>query len=41
MSTWMEVVIDYELLKGRQDEVVIKELSIAAKNIHTLYFRSP
>ena len=38
----MEVVINYEYLKGKQDEVVIKENSIAAKNVlHTLHFRSP
>ena len=38
----MEVVIDYESLKGSQGEVVIKELSLAAKNVvHTLHFQSP
>jgi hypothetical protein len=38
----MEVVIDYEFLKGKQGEVVKKELSIAAKNIlHTIHFLSP
>jgi len=38
----MEVVIDYEFLKGSQDEVVIKELSLAAKNVaYTLHFQSP
>ena len=32
----MEVVIDYEFLKGREDEVIVKELAISANNvIHT------
>jgi len=40
--TKMEVVIDYEFLRGNQDEVVVKELSLAAKNvIHTFHFQSP
>lgn len=33
----MEVVIDYDFLKGSQDEVVIKEISIAAKNVLRRY----
>ena len=38
----MEVVVDYEFLKGTQNEVIVKELSIAAKNVlHTFHFRSP
>ena len=38
----MEVVIDYEFLRGNQDEVIVKELSLAAKNIiHTFHFQSP
>ena len=38
----MEVVIDYEFLRGNQDEVIVKELSLTAKNvIHTLHFQSP
>ena len=38
----MEVVIDYEFLKGSQDKVVIKELSLAAENVvHSLHFQSP
>jgi hypothetical protein len=37
-----EVVIDFEYLKGRQDEIVVKELSIAAKDvIQTFHFQSP
>ena len=37
----MELVIDYEFLKGSQNMVVIKEISIAAKIVlHTLHFRS-
>jgi len=37
----MEVVIDYEFLRGNQDEVIVKELSLAAKNvIHTFHFQS-
>ena len=37
----MEVVIDYEFLKGSQDEVVIKELSVAdEKVVHLLHFQS-
>ena len=41
MLTGMEVVIDYEFVNGSQDEVVIKELSLAAKNVvHTLHFQS-
>jgi len=38
----MEEVIDYEFLRGNQDEVIVKELSLAAKNvIHTFNFQSP
>jgi hypothetical protein len=38
----MEVVIECEFLKGKQGQVVIKELSLAAKVIlHTIHFRSP
>jgi hypothetical protein len=38
----MEAVVDYEFLKGRQNEVIVKEVSIAAKNVfHIFYFRSP
>ena len=33
MSTIMEVVIDFEYLKGRQDEMVVKELSVASENV--------
>jgi len=29
----MEVVIDFEYLRGRQDEIVVKELSLAARNV--------
>jgi len=38
----MEAVVDYEFLKGRQNEVIVKEFSIAAKNFHhTFHFRRP
>ena len=38
----MEVVTDYEFLKGSQDEKIIKDLSLTADNvIHTLHFQSP
>jgi hypothetical protein len=38
----MEAVVDYEFLKGSQNEVIVQELSIAAKNVlHTFHFRSP
>jgi len=38
----MEAVVDYEFLKGCQNEVIVKELSIAAKIVlNTFHFRSP
>jgi len=38
----MEAVIDFEFLKGRQNEIVVKELSVAAKNLQDSFrFRSP
>ena len=38
----MEVVIHYEFLNGNQDEIIIKELSLAAKNVfHTFHVQSP
>ena len=38
----MEVVIDYETLKGLNDEPVVKELSLAADNVtETFHFASP
>jgi hypothetical protein len=37
-----EVVIDFEYLKGRRDEIIVNELSIAAKDvIQTFHFQSP
>jgi len=37
----MEAVIDFEFLKGRQNEIVVKELSVAAKNLQDSFrFRS-
>jgi len=37
----MEAVVDYECSKGSQNEVIVQELSIAAKNLlHTFHFRS-
>ena len=29
----MEVVIDFEFLRGRQNEIVVKELSVADANV--------
>jgi hypothetical protein len=38
----MEVVIDYEFLKGQNDEIVIKEVGLAADNVvQTSHFKSP
>ena len=37
LSAWMEVVIDYEFLEGRQGEGVIKDLSIAAQEVLQRY----
>jgi len=38
----MEVVIDFEFLRGRQNEIVVKELSVAASNVsETFRFKSP
>ena len=35
-------VIDYEVLRGRQNEEVVKEVSVAAENVvETFYFKSP
>jgi len=37
----MEVVIDYEYLKGANCKTVVKELSVAAKDVlHTFHFRN-
>jgi hypothetical protein len=42
MTTGMEVVIDYETLKGLHDEPVVKEISLAADNFaETFSFASP
>jgi hypothetical protein len=38
----MEVVIDFETLKGHREETVVKELSLAADGvIQTWHFKSP
>jgi hypothetical protein len=38
----MEVVIDYESLKGHRDDTVVKEISLAADGvIQTRHFKSP
>ena len=38
----MEVVFDYEYLRGAQEEIVIKELSVAAKDVlQAVHFRNP
>jgi len=35
-------VIDYEVLRGRQNEEVVKEMSVAAENIiEAFHFKSP
>ena len=35
-------VIDYEVLRGRQNEEFVKEVSVAAENvIETFHFKSP
>ena len=35
-------VIDYEVLRGRQNEEVVKEVSVAAENVtETFNFKSP
>jgi hypothetical protein len=37
-----EVVIDFAYLRGRQEEIIVKELSIAAEDvIQTFHFQSP
>jgi len=37
-----EVVIAYEFLRGRQNETVVKELSVASANaFETFHFKSP
>ena len=33
LSTDMEVVIDFEFLRGRTNEIIVKELSTAAANV--------
>jgi hypothetical protein len=38
----MEVEIDYEILPGANNEPIVKELSIATKDVvETFHFRSP
>ena len=38
----IEIVINFEFLRGRQGEIVVKELSVAAKNvIDSFRFKSP
>jgi hypothetical protein len=40
--TVMEVVVDYEPLRGANNETVIKELALVAKGvIRTLHFQAP
>jgi hypothetical protein len=42
MNTEMEVVIDCEFLDGAHNELIVKELSIAAEVvIHTFHFQRP
>jgi hypothetical protein len=37
-----EVVIDFEYLRGRLDEIIVNELSLAAEDvIQTFHFQSP
>jgi len=37
----MEVVIVFEFFRGRQVEIVVKELSVAAKNDRVVPFQEP
>jgi len=38
----MEFVIDLEIMRGRQNKIVVKELSVAAKNmVDSFRFKSP
>ena len=38
----MEVVTEFEFLRGRQNEIVVKEFSVAAANVsETFRFKSP
>jgi len=38
----MEFVIDFEFFRGRQNEIVVKEISVAAKNmVDSFCFKSP
>ena len=38
----MEIVIDYEYLRGAKGEIIVKELSLATKDVlHTFNFRNP
>jgi len=38
----MEVVIDFEFFRGLQNEIVVKELSVAVANVpETFRFKSP
>ena len=42
MSTSMEVVIDYGILEGSQNDSIVKDISLAANGIiQSLHFRSP
>ena len=34
-------VIDYEALRGRQNEEVVKEVSVAAENVIDISFKPP
>jgi len=38
----MEIVIDFEFLRGRTNEIIVKEISIAAANVSDSFrFKSP
>jgi hypothetical protein len=42
MSSGMTVVVDYEILKGLNEELVVKELSLEADDLMEKYhFESP
>ena len=42
ISTDIEVVIDFEYLRGRQNEIVVKEVSVAGENVSDSFrFESP
>jgi len=42
MAGWREVLINYEILRGRQNETVVKDLCVASAAVsETIRFKSP